>query len=927
MDTLTIQVYCRHDRDEIPRLGITVDIPYIELRNQKRVQELRPPSDYRDHDYQNLDDVPIKVPNSTKDSSMNLNNLNHLNLEVAKSKQLKADRHNVESQHTNSIRSKHNSRFNTLGRLVARSKSLVLNSSAASSPNSNKSNGNINNDVKSNHNNNQSQDIYHQQKKQQLPTYPKQPASACPGSQFMQQGGLLITHIHKNGVIDKNGQFRIGDIIVEVNGINLQRRTFKGAQKKLKELVALQSSQGLLVLKVLRKRDSTPSLTSVPGLHSPPLENGNHQKIVSTPSPKSKSHKVPSPENSLSPAKATKSLDKLSPSKNSHQSDSTSPKSTSSSSAPRHLIGSLNTRRIGTKHHVRLAKGQQGFGIKIAERDNMFGSNRPIYITAITTTGSAYNNGQLKEGDMILEVICKNKSGKTQPEVTKMLKELPVNESVEFIVSRQEDNDTSSDRPTNGEDYINIEAADTVSSCEQNGGQLSNQDHEKSLIDLNVTDSKESVVDQLTNKKLEERIDNIFNLNTVVDGPGMHVYDIPTNDTRSAGLGLYLKYPSISGKDLGIYIEKVITGGAAWKDGRLQPGDQILAVNGVDLVNLSNDEASRVLNTVVWQGIGPEAQPDIIRLTIHRRDSQDTQQTTDPTPGVQSCDDDSIEPEDGEDQFQRGGFGRQSISEKRHAQLAAKNTDTFKRNQKLREERERQKQVEEQLARQHIHDQQNQPRVISQSESIHSASPNLQYPPRNISTASIPKVQPIYGTSMYNYQFNSMRATIPPKPEVVNHFPNQYQHQQANIPSDRFVYLPHGQPYINGLIAHNTTPLPNCQPPRPPRPVRQPEQSLNRSGMLDLAGRATNQNYSNGLWNNHWTGLGPNGYYGSTNTPDYNRNMPTYQYIHGHNLTTNNYQPLTAGQRMVHPQPTYINQAYSQSQPHQQPRVYYIYYV
>lgn len=39
--------------------------------------------------------------------------------------------------------------------------------------------------------------------------------------------------------------------------------------------------------------------------------------------------------------------------------------------------------------------------------------------------------------------------------------------------------------------------------------------------------------------------------------------------------------------------------------------------------------------------------------------------------------------------FSRDAFGRQSMSEKRHATLDAKNTDTYQRNKKLREERER----------------------------------------------------------------------------------------------------------------------------------------------------------------------------------------------------------------------------------------------
>lgn len=41
--------------------------------------------------------------------------------------------------------------------------------------------------------------------------------------------------------------------------------------------------------------------------------------------------------------------------------------------------------------------------------------------------------------------------------------------------------------------------------------------------------------------------------------------------------------------------------------------------------------------------------------------------------------------------FSRDAFGRQSMSEKRHATLDAKNTGTYQRNKKLREEREKMK--------------------------------------------------------------------------------------------------------------------------------------------------------------------------------------------------------------------------------------------
>lgn len=47
--------------------------------------------------------------------------------------------------------------------------------------------------------------------------------------------------------------------------------------------------------------------------------------------------------------------------------------------------------------------------------------------------------------------------------------------------------------------------------------------------------------------------------------------------------------------------------------------------------------------------------------------------------------------------FSRDAFGRQSMSEKRHATLDAKNTDTYQRSKKLREERDKNRKKDSKL--------------------------------------------------------------------------------------------------------------------------------------------------------------------------------------------------------------------------------------
>nr|XP_060477445.1 partitioning defective 3 homolog B [Panthera onca] len=74
-------------------------------------------------------------------------------------------------------------------------------------------------------------------------------------------------------------------------------------------------------------------------------------------------------------------------------------------------------------------------------------------------------------------------------------------------------------------------------------------------------------------------------------------FEIPLNDSGSAGLGVSLKGNKSreTGTDLGIFIKSIIHGGAAFKDGRLRMNDQLIAVNGESLLGKSNHEAMETL--------------------------------------------------------------------------------------------------------------------------------------------------------------------------------------------------------------------------------------------------------------------------------------------------------------------------------------------
>ncbi|XP_064009236.1 syntaxin-binding protein 4-like isoform X2 [Pogoniulus pusillus] len=53
----------------------------------------------------------------------------------------------------------------------------------------------------------------------------------------------------------------------------------------------------------------------------------------------------------------------------------------------------------------------------------------------------------------------------------------------------------------------------------------------------------------------------------------------------------------LTGEEYGVYVKRIIPGGVAYADGRLQPGDQILEVNGDSLIGVTSERAVDILRT------------------------------------------------------------------------------------------------------------------------------------------------------------------------------------------------------------------------------------------------------------------------------------------------------------------------------------------
>ncbi|XP_056321203.1 partitioning defective 3 homolog B [Danio aesculapii] len=197
-----------------------------------------------------------------------------------------------------------------------------------------------------------------------------------------------------------------------------------------------------------------------------------------------------------------------------------------------------HNKKGGKRLKIDLKKGPEGLGFTVVTRDSSVHGPGPILVKNILPRGAAVKDGRLQSGDRILEVNGVDIAGRSQEELVAMLRSTKQGDSVCLVVARQEDM------------FLPREL-------------------------------KEEQARLLLSEEGKEQL----------------MFEVPLNDSGSAGLGVSLKGNKSreTGEDLGIFIKSIIHGGAAFKDGRLRINDQLIAVNGEPLLGKSNHEAMETL--------------------------------------------------------------------------------------------------------------------------------------------------------------------------------------------------------------------------------------------------------------------------------------------------------------------------------------------
>uniref|UniRef100_A0A3Q2Y7K5 Par-3 family cell polarity regulator alpha, b n=1 Tax=Hippocampus comes TaxID=109280 RepID=A0A3Q2Y7K5_HIPCM len=96
-------------------------------------------------------------------------------------------------------------------------------------------------------------------------------------------------------------------------------------------------------------------------------------------------------------------------------------------------------KKVGRRLNIQLQKGPEGLGFSITSRDVPIGGSAPIYVKNILPRGAAIQDGRLKAGDRLLEVNGIDLNGRRQEEVVSILRATPMGGTVGLLVLRQED--------------------------------------------------------------------------------------------------------------------------------------------------------------------------------------------------------------------------------------------------------------------------------------------------------------------------------------------------------------------------------------------------------------------------------------------------------------------------------------------------------
>uniref|UniRef100_A0A8C8JU56 PDZ domain-containing protein n=1 Tax=Oncorhynchus tshawytscha TaxID=74940 RepID=A0A8C8JU56_ONCTS len=254
--------------------------------------------------------------------------------------------------------------------------------------------------------------------------------------------GLLVKRLERGGKAQEQGLFQENDCIVRINNGDLRNIHFEQAQNMFRQAMRSPVIMFHVVPNLMKAQyeqlshsERNPNVAYSSGRFSPDSlasERGSTTSGLDH-TPQSRGpHPHPHPEQG----------DAYTPLPHPHGGSMGKPPSGHAPS-PHRVLNSTPTagftKKVGRRLNIQLKKGPEGLGFSITSRDVPIGGSAPIYVKNILPRGAAIQDGRLKAGDRLLEVNGVDLVGRTQEEVVALLRATPMGGAVGLVVLRQEE--------------------------------------------------------------------------------------------------------------------------------------------------------------------------------------------------------------------------------------------------------------------------------------------------------------------------------------------------------------------------------------------------------------------------------------------------------------------------------------------------------
>ncbi|XP_053429187.1 partitioning defective 3 homolog isoform X11 [Nycticebus coucang] len=250
--------------------------------------------------------------------------------------------------------------------------------------------------------------------------------------------GLLVKRLEKGGKAEQENLFHENDCIVRINDGDLRNRRFEQAQHMFRQamrtpiiwfhVVPAANKEQYEQLSQSERHNYYSSCFSADSqyIDSRSVNSAGLPAVPRAPRP---SHVADQPDSH------PRLPHSAHPSGKPPSAPTPAPQNVYSTNAS----SGYNTKKVGKRLNIQLKKGTEGLGFSITSRDVTIGGSAPIYVKNILPRGAAIQDGRLKAGDRLIEVNGVDLAGKSQEEVVSLLRSTKMEGTVSLLVFRQED--------------------------------------------------------------------------------------------------------------------------------------------------------------------------------------------------------------------------------------------------------------------------------------------------------------------------------------------------------------------------------------------------------------------------------------------------------------------------------------------------------